>query len=243
MRNTTILIGIAVSLLTGPAMAEQTGASKEETIGLGAGATIGALVGGPVGFIIGAAIGAKTGDEFDKRNDKVDTLNSSLVGSRRRIADLEQSIDGLNGDIDEMGGELRRLQAFARPELLDLMQVGIEMELLFRTDEHVLADTTGNRLQNLATSLASMPDVYVQLDGFTDERGDAQYNQQLSVRRVEHVHDLLVSNGVAASRIKTVAHGESPATDSNLDSYALERKVSLTLYVEGAPSFAANPTD
>lgn len=243
MRNSIILIGVVVSLMTGPVMAEQTRASKEETIGLGAGATIGALLGGPVGFIAGAAIGAWTGDEFDQRNDKVDTLNTSLAGSRQRVADLEQSIDGLSREIDAMGGELQRLQAVARPELLDLMQVGIEMDLLFRTDEHVLAATTGTRLKNLAASLASMPDIIVQLDGFTDERGDEQYNQQLSGRRVAHVRDLLVANGVAAARIKTAAHGESAAIDASLDSYALERKVRLTLYIEDAPSFAANPID
>lgn len=243
MRNSIILVGIAVSLMIGPATAEQTRTSKEETIGIGAGATIGALMGGPVGFIIGAAIGAKTGDEFDQRNDKVDTLNTSLAGSRQRIASLELSIDGMSGEIDAMGVELQRLQAVARPELLDLMQVGIEMDLLFRTDEHVLADTTGTRLQNLAASLASMPDVYVRLDGFTDARGDAQYNQELSGRRVAHVFELLVANGVDPSRIRSAAHGESPAIDTDLDSYALERKVSLTLYIEGVPAFAANPID
>lgn len=243
MRNIIIFIGITISLLAGPALAEPGRASKEETIGIGFGGLVGALAGGPVGFFIGAAIGAKTGDEFDSRNDKVDSLNSSLVGSRKRIARLKQSIDGLNGDIAEMGGELQRLQTVARPELLDLMQAGIEMDLLFRTDEHVLTDTTVDRLRKLAASLASMPDVFVQLDGFADERGDAAYNQQLSVRRVEHVLDLLVANGVASSRIKTVAHGESPAADSSVDSYALERKVSLTLYIEDAPSFAANPTE
>jgi outer membrane protein OmpA-like peptidoglycan-associated protein len=241
MRNKQILIGIVLALITAPAMAGQ-GASKEEAVGVGTGAAIGAILGGPVGFMVGAALGAKVGDEFNKRNDNVDSLNSSLAGTRKRIADLEQNIDALNNDIDELGGEMQHLQATARPELVDLMQVGIEMDLLFRTDEHVLVDTTGSRLQNLAATLASMPDIYVQLDGFTDERGDATYNQQLSQRRVEHVRQFLLDNGVAESRITTLAHGESPAVDTNVDSYALERKVSMTLYLEDAPSFASNPT-
>ena len=38
-------------------------------------------------------------------------------------------------------------------------------------------------------------------------------------------------------------HGgkESAAADASVDSYALERKVSVTLYIEGAPSLAQNP--
>ena len=54
-------------------------------------------------------------------------------------------------------------------------------------------------------------------------------------------HWIVMQNGVQQSRIKVTAHGESPATDSNIDSYALERKVSLTLYVEDTKSFAATP--
>jgi outer membrane protein OmpA-like peptidoglycan-associated protein len=241
MRNKHILIGMILTLITAPAMAGQ-GASKEESVGVGAGAAVGAILGGPIGFVVGAAIGAKVGDEFNKRNDNVDSLNSSLAGTRQRIADLEQNIDALNDDIDDLGGELQHLQSVARPELIDLMQVGIEMDLLFRTDEYVLVDTTGARLQNLATSLASMQDIYVQLDGFADERGDATYNQDLSQRRVEYVRQFLLDNGVAESRITAVAHGESPAIDTNADSYALDRKVSMTLYLEDAPAFAANPT-
>ena len=45
------------------------------------------------------------------------------------------------------------------------------MDLLFRTDEYALADTTGGRFASLASTLASMPDIRVQLDGFADERG------------------------------------------------------------------------
>jgi len=120
-------------------------------------------------------------------------------------------------------------------------QTGIEMDLLFRTDEYVLADTTGSRLTQLATTLASLPDVYIQLDGFADERGDAVYNQELSTRRADHVRDVLTTAGVMASRIKVAAHGESPAIDASIDSYALDRRVSLTLYVEDSASLASNP--
>jgi hypothetical protein len=37
------------------------------------------------------------------------------------------------------------------------------------------------------------------------------------------------------------AHGESPAQDDTIDSYALERRVSLTLFLDQTPSVAANP--
>lgn len=220
MRNLTI--GILACLIAAPAMAEGA-ASKSENIGVGVGATIGAVAGGPFGMIVGAAIGAKLGDEFHKKGTKASTLSESLASSGRKIAELEKSIGSLSGD-------LQRAHA--------IMQAGIEMDLLFRTDEHVLAGTLDQKLRNLAASLSTMPDVHVQLDGFADERGDAEYNQKLSERRATYVRDVLLSGGVAQSRIKLAAHGESPAADDTIDSYALERKVSLTLFVEEAPSFA-----
>jgi outer membrane protein OmpA-like peptidoglycan-associated protein len=240
MRSKILVIGLLAGLIATPAMADGT-ASKKETIGIGVGGVIGAVAGGPVGFIVGAAFGAKIGDEFHEKDTEVISLSDSLAGSKEKISELETSVDALNSDIDSLGGDLQRMRAVARPELLTLMQAGIAMDLLFRTDEHVLGVNTDTRLRELAASLATMPDVFVQLDGFADERGDAQYNQKLSVLRAEHVRDILISNGVQESRIKLAAHGESPAADDNIDSFALERKVSLTLFVEESPSFASNP--
>ncbi len=232
MRNKIILTGLIAILAAAPAFAES--ASKEESIGVSAGAVIGVIAGGPVGLVVGAVLGAKLGEEFFQRDTEIDQLSASLQGSQSRVNELER-------DVVALGGDLQRMQQESRPELLSLLQAGIEMDLLFRTDEDVLSATTGSRLQQLAASLATMPGVFVRLDGFADERGNAAYNQKLSARRAEHVMDVLLANGVPAARINVRAHGESPAGDNNVDSFAFERKVSLTLYVEDSPSFAANP--
>ncbi len=231
----------AVSLVAGLPVAANAGSSKQETIGVGSGAVLGAVAGGPVGFIVGAAIGAKIGDNFHKKEKTIDTLSTSLDTSNRTIDSLERDVASLNGDIDTLGGELERLQRIAHPEAASLMQAGIAMDLLFRTDEHVLATTTGTRLAELANTIASMPDIHVQLDGYADERGDETYNQALSLKRVEFVRDQLVAAGVDPDRINVQAHGESKAVDSTSDSFALERRVSLTLFIDGTPSFASNP--
>lgn len=219
-------------LIAAPAMAEGA-ASGQERIGVGVGGIIGGIAGGPFGAIIGAAVGAKLGDEFHRKDVDVTTLSGSLVSSRKTIAALEKSVDALNSDIASLGGDLHRARA--------MMQAGIEMDLLFRTDEEVLGAATDRKLRKLAESLSTMPDVRIQLDGFADERGDAEYNQKLSERRAAYVRDTLVSGGVDQSRIGLAAHGESPAADKDSDGYALERKVSLTLFVEQIHSVASNP--
>lgn len=232
MRNiTTAIIASVAVLCAGPAAA--AAASKEENIGVGSGALIGVAAGGPVGLIIGAAIGAKVGDTLYRKKEEITQLESSVDSSNTTIMRLEH-------DIDTLGGEVERLQGLARPELVSLMQAGIAMDLLFRTDESVLADTTGVRLNELASTLATMGDIHIRLDGFADERGDADYNQALSEKRVRFVRDQFVAAGVNPNRISIAAHGESAAQDETLDSYALERRVSVKLFIDESPSVASN---
>ncbi len=233
MRNTIIAITAALAVIFA-APASAAPASKQERIGGGSGALIGVAAGGPVGLIIGTVIGAKIGDTMHQKNERITSLEGSVDSANTTVAHLER-------DIDSLGSELERLRGLARPELVSLMQAGIAMDLLFRTDESVLADTTGDRVAQLAATLAGMQDIHIRLDGFADERGNADYNQVLSEKRVQFVRDQFVAAGVHPDRISIAAHGESPAQDETLDSYALERRVSVKLFIENTPSLASNP--
>lgn len=229
-----IILTVAVAA-SSTAMAES--ASKEESVGVGSGLVIGALAGGPVGAIIGAAIGAKVGDTMHRKSDTIDTLYGSLDDSRSDITSLEN-------DLNSLSAEVARFEQFDRPQLVSLMQAGIAMDLLFRTDEYVLADTTGSRLAEIAGAVAQMKDIRVQLDGFADERGAADYNLELSAKRVEFVREQLVAAGLDPARIHVSAHGEAPAQDDSADSYALERRVALKIFIDqGATRSVASSTD
>ena len=226
MRKTAIAIIATVSLLAAFPGQAATRSAKNESIGVGSGAVIGAVAGGPVGFIIGAAIGAKVGETIDRKNESIDGLQATIVRLER--------------EFDLLGGEIERLEQLSRPELISLMQAGIEMDLLFRTDEAALADATRDRLDQLAGMLAGMKDIRIQLDGFADERGAAEYNQSLSDRRVQFIRDQFIAAGVHPDRIRATAHGESAAEDATPDSYALERRVSVKLFLSDSPSLASN---
>ena len=243
MRIPHLIIGCLSMLAVGTASAAEGNATKEENIGAGSGLVIGALAGGPVGAIVGVAIGAKLGESFSEKAARIDLLDAEVKTGRENIASLQKDVRRLGRDKLALDKDVRRLQAMNRPELVSLLQAGIEMDLLFRTDEHVLADATGQRLQTMAATLTAIPDVRVRLDGYSDERGDASYNQGLSQRRAEHVRDVLIASGFPASRIKVSAHGESPVGEQTADNYALERRVSMTLFVteSGSPSLAAAP--
>ena len=232
MRITTVSIIAVLSLAIATPAAAEMRASKRETIGVGAGAIVGAAAGGPVGFIIGAAIGGKLGDTLHQKNQDIDRLSVELDSSNSTIVSLER-------DIDTLGARIQHLQDISRPELVSLLQAGIAMDLLFRTDEFALADTTGSRFAAFASTIATMPDIRVRLDGFADERGDADYNLELSRKRVEFVRDQLKQAGVPDSAISVAAHGEAVAQDETEDSYALERRVNVTLFLDGSAAVAS----
>lgn len=233
-----IIIGVLLVVLAAPALAT---ASREENIGVGVGAAVGGLAGGPVGAMLGLAIGAKLGEAFHFKKDEVERLSTDLQAASGHVADLEQALVTLERATHKLGMELQDAHANNHAEYLELLQAGIEMDLLFRTDEDVLSTAIEGRLLALAGALARLPAVNVNLEGYADERGAADYNLALSQRRASYVHDLLVSQGVDPARIFSRARGEVPAQNANIDEYALQRRVNMTLFVGDAPALAANP--
>lgn len=240
MNKTIAVFALGASLAAAPAFADK-GSSRPEAIGVGMGATVGALAGGPVGFVFGAAIGATIGDKYHRKDQEAHALNEELRATEEHVAALESTVRGLHASLETQRNDLDRLRATDTPNMTDLLQGGIAMDVLFRTGEDELADETRVRIGELAVALSAVPEIRLHLDGYADERGDSAYNQSLSERRARHVRDLLTAHGVGENRITLVAHGESAAADDRSDSFALERKVSLTLLAGDGESLAANP--
>ena len=237
-RKTLGSLAIVSILAAGPASA---GTPKEEVIGVGAGGMVGAVAGGPIGFIVGAAIGAKLGDTLHNKNEEIDSLTSEVEHGRGTIGDLEMDLKALNHDIDGMSAELDHLRSVSNPEIGRLLEAGIAMDLLFRTDEYALPPSTSDRFLAMGQKLADMETVLIHLDGFADTRGDSDHNLALSEKRVQFIRDQLVEAGVAPERITTVAHGESLSDEETPDSYALERRVSINLSLDRGTTLAATP--
>jgi outer membrane protein OmpA-like peptidoglycan-associated protein len=79
------------------------------------------------------------------------------------------------------------------------------------------------KMKNLLAFLKSNPEVAVRLAGHTDWYGSDAYNMTLSDRRAKTVKTYLIDGGIAASRISTIAKGESELV-SKTDA-ALNRRV------------------
>jgi peptidoglycan-associated lipoprotein len=78
----------------------------------------------------------------------------------------------------------------------------------FAFDSAKIDGTSENILGLYAKWLNDNADVNITVEGNGDERGSREYNLALGEERAKSVRDVLISNGVAASRVDTVSFGE-----------------------------------
>jgi len=69
------------------------------------------------------------------------------------------------------------------------------------------------------------------INGYTDDKGTAEYNQKLSERRANSVLDYFAAKGIASSKMKAVGYGlkDPIASNKTEDGRALNRRVELDL--------------
>ena len=98
------------------------------------------------------------------------------------------------------------------------MDIQLSADELFDFDKADLKPQADKMLQELAQNLKKRGSDPVQITGFTDSKGDEEYNKKLSLRRANSVKDWLVKNGIQ-NEIITIGKGEAepiaPNTDSN----------------------------
>jgi outer membrane protein OmpA-like peptidoglycan-associated protein len=102
--------------------------------------------------------------------------------------------------------------------------------LLFETGESELLPLSQDILRVVAGVLREFPEARVRVEGYTDRRGRAQANLDLSRRRAEAVRDFLAGEGgLGPDRVEAVGYGEEhPAIEgSTPTALALNRRVQI----------------
>jgi outer membrane protein OmpA-like peptidoglycan-associated protein len=109
---------------------------------------------------------------------------------------------------------------------------GIPSMVHFGLNLHNLSTDSRRVLDVLVDSLHYFPDVRIVLEGHTDPRASAAYNDALSRRRSTSVQTYLLGKGIAASRIEIVAKGKSALQTEQTDvrSMAVNRRVQLRYF-------------
>jgi len=170
----------------------------------------GAAVGGLAGAGLGAIVSGGNRGE------------GALIGNYmdRQQADLQRNLAGSGIGVNRRG---------------DNLVLEIPGDVTFATDSASIRPGFYGSLDNVAASLNQYTQTYVNVVGYTDNTGSAEYNQRLSEARARSVADYLSSRGVYAPRINIGGGGESMPKASNASASGRQanRRVELTIRPNG----------
>lgn len=188
---------------------QQNKATKGGLIGAGGGAAAGAVLGHAfgstaLGAIIGGALGGGAGVLIGRKMD-------------RQAAELQNTLP--NAQVKRVG---------------EGIDVKFDSGILFDINKTDIKPAAITNLDNLATSLLNNPQTKVQIDGYTDNTGSAEYNLSLSDRRANAVKSYLMNKGVDASRMASVGYGIThPAADNSTEEgRAKNRRVDIGIMAD-----------
>ncbi len=155
---------------------------------------------------------------LDARTREADLANSK-VASARSDADIATA----NALIAQQQAALLQQQAAELQQQITDMQAkvtdrGIVLTLgdvLFATNRAELTAGANNNLNKLVSFLGKYPDRTVNIEGYTDSTGSADYNLGLSQRRADSVRSYLVGQGVSSTRVVATGEGMSSPVAGN----------------------------
>lgn len=136
---------------------------------------------------------------------------------------------GANG-IDQAG--------IGDPTSVAYFQSQVGDRVLFVVDTSTLTPAAEETLRGQAQFLMANGDYTAIVEGHADERGTREYNLALGARRAASVRDFLVSQGVAANRLRTVTYGKERPIEicSEEACYAQNRRAVTVLGAAGLGS-------
>ncbi len=107
----------------------------------------------------------------------------------------------------------------------------IAQNILFETSSAKLRTVSYSGLNQVAKLMAENPELKLNIDGHTDNKGNAESNMILSQKRADAVKAYLESRGISADRMTATGHGqEEPVSDNETAEGRQEnRRVELKL--------------
>jgi OmpA-OmpF porin, OOP family len=94
-------------------------------------------------------------------------------------------------------------------------QTVVLTDVRFKLDSADLTDEAKATLDNVAKALESQKNISVEIGGYADSLGSAEYNKQLSQKRAEAVRSYLVDKGIDGTRLTAMGFGDQKPVVSN----------------------------
>ncbi|MBH3429326.1 OmpA family protein [Pseudomonas alkylphenolica] len=170
-------------------------------------------------------------------NQRVEVAKQTIA-LRTAEGNLEDaSAQRTQARLDARDAQIRKLQDSLNAKQTDRGTLVTFGDVLFDFDKATLKSSALPNVTTLARYLQENPDRKVIVEGYTDSKGSASYNQSLSERRAASVRAALVRAGVEPTRVVAQGYGkEYPVADNTSNSgRAQNRRVEVTISNDNQP--------
>lgn len=139
--------------------------------------------------------------------------------------------DGANGGAGAGYVDTNGLGDPSDPRSIAYFNQSVGDRVLFPVDQSTLTAEARGVLAGQAGWLATNADYAIIIEGHADEQGTREYNLALGARRAAAVQDFLISQGVSASRMRTISYGKERPIEvcSDEGCYAKNRRAVTVL--------------
>ncbi len=174
-------------------------------------------------------------------------VGAETKATAARVGEVERSVEGVKDSVTTVGRSAQAAQeradgAFSRADQTDQRLTRLwskrhdrqpveSVDVLFGFNRSDLNDRAQTALLGVVKELRGNVNLTVDLMGYADPVGTAEYNVRLSQRRVESVRRFLIRQGVELPRINLVGMGVLP--DPGIPNQK-KRRVTVQLMIAAA---------
>lgn len=183
--------------------------------------------------------------EAEQRAQQEAQQRAALEQQQQQIAQQAEEARQQAQQAQQRAQQLEQQQAQERQQLMNQLNQVLQTrdsarglivsmpDVLFDTGSANLKPTARERLAKVAGILIAVPDIHVEVDGYTDSTGSPMFNEQLSQQRAASVQSYLVQQGVPGGSVAIHGFGEANPIASNDTAMGRQQNRRVELVVTG----------
>lgn len=139
-------------------------------------------------------------------------LQATILDLKGFPSDTGAGVSDLSAQISDLAGRHEGLSVRQDKDAVTVSMLG---DVLFDFDKAAIRPTAEPALQDIARAIQTAPAGRVAIEGHTDSKGTASYNQTLSVKRANAVLQWLANHGVDKARLAAKGYGDTRPVQPN----------------------------
>jgi len=178
------------------------------------------------------------GDGVEDRADRCPSIPGIIYGCPDTdgdgIMDSADKCPKVPGVVNNGGcpPEPEKPIVIAKPDVEAIRTINFAMrEIKFVTDSDAITKASSVKIDEVVGFASGFPTTVFQVSGYTDNSGNASYNQRLSERRAKRVYEEMIKRGIDASRLRYIGYGETNpiSTNKTIEGRRENRRVEISV--------------